>query len=460
MKRLWGLWLFILGCVPLVQAQECASIVQEALDYTDQTCSATARNQACYGNLTIEAVPQADATTFKFDAPGDIVDVSMIQTLKLSEMIVPQEWGVALLNIQADLPDTVPGQNVTVLLFGNTTIESAETPTLPLSLTEPVDMYSTPDVSSRVVSQLDSSETLRVSGRDVSGDWLRVQLDDSAVGWILTDDVTVEGDVNTLLVVDATTLAGASYGPMQAFYFTSGVGASACAEAPQDGLVIQTPEGAAMITFLINDVSIELGSTAAIHAEPSGSMTFDLLEGGGRLSANGQSVTVPAGARVTIPLDAEGRATGIPTLTTIPDGALTGLDQVVEILPRQIDIAVPLTADQLTAVPTGPLAGPWEVSTAPLFMSCPDEDPFAPSSFTAEMTPTEQGFDLRSFSVQSFVDDGNGRYTNQQNISGGIYDFAVALLAPDHMAGTLTLTLPNDCRFEWRLNMTLQEETP
>jgi len=60
-KRLSALLLLALCCAPLVQAQECTALVQEALELTEQLCGITERNQACYGNIAIESVPQADA---------------------------------------------------------------------------------------------------------------------------------------------------------------------------------------------------------------------------------------------------------------------------------------------------------------------------------------------------------------------------------------------------------------
>src|SRR5687768_14926034 len=99
-KRLSALMMLALCCAPLVQAQECATLVQDALALTEELCSITERNQACYGNIDIESVPQPDAANFKFDTPGDIVSVSDIQTLNLSALTAPEEWGVAMLSLQ------------------------------------------------------------------------------------------------------------------------------------------------------------------------------------------------------------------------------------------------------------------------------------------------------------------------------------------------------------------------
>jgi len=45
------------------------------------------------------------------------------------------EWGIALLRVQANLPDTAPGQNVTVLMFGDAEIIDASQGTTDLAAT-------------------------------------------------------------------------------------------------------------------------------------------------------------------------------------------------------------------------------------------------------------------------------------------------------------------------------------
>jgi hypothetical protein len=211
-KRLSALMMLALCCAPLVQAQECATLVQDALDLTEELCSITERNQACYGNIDIESVPQPDAANFKFDAPGDIVSVSDIQTLNLSTLTAPDEWGVAMLSLQADLPDTIPGQNVTVLLFGGTSIENAgapQPPTINVSADTTINVRSGPGTSNRVVSEMNSGDTLTADGQNEAGDWLRVVLPDGATGWVSASLVQVEGDASTLAVVETTTTSDA-----------------------------------------------------------------------------------------------------------------------------------------------------------------------------------------------------------------------------------------------------------
>src|SRR5688572_3497666 len=114
-------WMGLVGLwVSSVAAQaDCPTIVQTALDATDAACEGTGRNQACYGNIDLSAVPQEGIPQFDFDAPGDIIDVAGVRTLELEPLDETIDiWGIALMQLQANLPETLPGQNVTFLLFG------------------------------------------------------------------------------------------------------------------------------------------------------------------------------------------------------------------------------------------------------------------------------------------------------------------------------------------------------
>ncbi len=121
---------FVLLCfVPAALAQsDCPAIVQTALDAADELCADTGRNQACYGHVALSAVAQPSAADFTFEQVGDVVDVSTIQSLRLNPMDVAADtWGVVLMRLQANLPESLPGQNVTFLMFGDVEITNAVT---------------------------------------------------------------------------------------------------------------------------------------------------------------------------------------------------------------------------------------------------------------------------------------------------------------------------------------------
>lgn len=113
----------LLSIVSLVNAQDaCPTTVDEAILALNDICFSVGRNQACYGNGDIVAIPQS-GVNINFGVPGDTAIVDDIESMSLSpyDMGV-DDWGIALLVLQADLPDTLPGQNVTMLLFGDVSL--------------------------------------------------------------------------------------------------------------------------------------------------------------------------------------------------------------------------------------------------------------------------------------------------------------------------------------------------
>jgi hypothetical protein len=311
--------LFLIFCfvqTALSQA-DCPAIVSAALDTATNACAELGRNQACYGNVTLQATPRADAPAFTFEQAGDVVNVTDIESLRLSSMSLTDEtWGVALMQLQANLPDTLPGQNVTVLLFGDVSLSSAADTLTELDVTANANAnvrLRPTTAESNVISSLTSGETITANGRLEDGSWVRIVLDaeTNEVGWVSADLVNSETSLEILAIVDAD---GALLydAPMQAFYFSSGIGDRPCSEAPDSGILIQTPQGVGTVILRINEVQIELGSTIYVQAG-GGFMTVSVVEGHAVLTSNGVSQTVPAGTFAQIPLDSNGLANGAPT---------------------------------------------------------------------------------------------------------------------------------------------------
>jgi len=104
-------------------ALTCDEVVTTALQTADQVCAGVGRNQACYGNRLINTEFQDNATSV-FNNTGDIADLFSIKKLTTAPLDTQaQVWGVAVLKVQANLADTLPGQNVTMLLYGDATLE-------------------------------------------------------------------------------------------------------------------------------------------------------------------------------------------------------------------------------------------------------------------------------------------------------------------------------------------------
>lgn len=220
------------------QSDTCEQIVETALQLTEAHCQTTERNQLCYGSVLLQVEAQPGSAIDPFDEPGDLVDIAAVQRLVTSPMdIEAATWGVALLRVQATLPDTLPGQNVTFLLFGDTELLMPHEP-----------------------------------------------------------EESIEGEPG-----------------LHMFTFRSGIGDARCAEAPNSGLLIETPQGAGEITLTLNAVEIHLASHAFLQAEADHELVVNVLSGRARVAALGEMTDARANMRVRVPLDADLNAAGPPS---------------------------------------------------------------------------------------------------------------------------------------------------
>ncbi|HRF97582.1 MAG TPA: hypothetical protein PLZ51_20380, partial [Aggregatilineales bacterium] len=224
----------------LAQSGACPDIVAAALDSAEEYCLDKGRNTLCYGNFLGEASPVDGADEFNFNEVGDVVSLNDLSTLTLAPMDVDNgTWGVALMQMQANLPDTLPGQNVTFLIFGDVALENATDggEILETTITTRGRVRSEPnsDNAQNVLGAIDANTVVVAYGRDESGDWARIRHDFGGA-WVATEILRDRSMVVDLPVVDVD--AAPPPTPMQSFYFTTGIGDKPCAEAPDSGLLI------------------------------------------------------------------------------------------------------------------------------------------------------------------------------------------------------------------------------
>lgn len=102
----------------------CEQIVNVAVETAGSACNTLGRNQVCYGHRLVQVEFQ-EAAGAAFGAPGDIADLLAVRQISASAFDSTQvAWGIALVKAQANIPDTLPGQNVTFLLFGETALDA------------------------------------------------------------------------------------------------------------------------------------------------------------------------------------------------------------------------------------------------------------------------------------------------------------------------------------------------
>lgn len=327
--------LLLVLIISFVQADEedqSLTIFQTALNLAKENCIELSRNQACYGHdfLVAEARPQANP--FNFTSVGDIEDLAKIQSLRLGGMDVSAgTWGIALMQLRANLPASHP-ENVTLVAFGDVMLENAVLPPtqaeIQVRAQQNVNVRQRPVLSAGVIGTLKPQQTVTVVDRLEDSSWLRVILPETGqTGWVLADLMSAPADLSHLNVADGDTPYIQE--PMQAFYFSSG--SNAISRLPDSGLIIQTPEGVGEVQLLINEISVQLGSTVFFQVQ-SGQMAIATLEGHADVRANGIEQTAYAGTQVTVPLTDDLKPAGPPSppqpydqaqMEQLPTAALT-----------------------------------------------------------------------------------------------------------------------------------------
>ncbi len=335
------------------QGGDCSILVETALVTAGEYCNDMDRNQVCYGHTMLTVDAQPDAVGFRFQMAGDIVNVAALRSLSGSPLDPSTgEWGVALLRLQPDLPDLLPGQAITLLLLGDSNLTDAgQAPsvTTEVRAVDGVNVRRGPSTSEDRIGLLYAGETVTADGRLADGSWVRIVFGSAgASGWVSAAFLTGAVDDLPVLTVDGTSTAPSA---MQAVYFETGFGEPACREAPPDGLLIQTPSGTGPIALRVNEVTVELGSTAFFQAGAGGEMIVSTLDGTARLTAFGVAQDAPAGTQVRVPLDADLRAAGPPELPEPFDSTVVSalLDPLI-LLPERIAIPQPMSQLDLDAL--------------------------------------------------------------------------------------------------------------
>jgi len=105
--------------VPQAARLTCAQIVQEALDTVSEQCKSVANGNVCYGSTAVTATFQQGVTDQKFDAPGDQVSLSALQSVQTSDLAAQTgDWGIIV--VRANLGTAGP---VSFILWGDAELE-------------------------------------------------------------------------------------------------------------------------------------------------------------------------------------------------------------------------------------------------------------------------------------------------------------------------------------------------
>jgi hypothetical protein len=120
-----SLLIILIGTTTLAQST-CGELVTRALEKTSANCNNPLPNTVCYGNGLIFAQAQT-GTNLIFAGDGDIAPIDAFAGITHSPLDESlQIWGVSLMSLQADVPDTAPGQVVQIIVFGNVEVNDVQ----------------------------------------------------------------------------------------------------------------------------------------------------------------------------------------------------------------------------------------------------------------------------------------------------------------------------------------------
>jgi len=273
--RKFPLLVFILPLVlvlatSLAQDNTCDAIVQQALSSLGQNCDAMDRNSACYGFNKLGATFNEAQADDYFSKVSDRTPLNIVDTLTSTPLdTVNNTWGVAVMKVQANVPNSLPGQAVTFVLLGDAQIRNDVSPTdaftpadgVDVSAIGNVNIRSAPSTRANVLGSVPDSTVLPADGRSADGEWLRVPFNESPA-WINRSLVNAPDAADNLPVITADLRT-----PMQAFYVTTGIGSSVnCNQAP-DVLMIQGPD-TMKVNLTVNGADVQIGSTIVIRSLP------------------------------------------------------------------------------------------------------------------------------------------------------------------------------------------------
>jgi hypothetical protein len=417
------------------EAATCLPVVEDILSQVGENCSSLTRNSACYGYVRTESTFNEEVAPDYFTEPSDRTDVTTLKTIYTAPLSADgQEWGVTVMSLQANIPNTIPGQNVKFILFGDVSLENAVEPEdtftpmeVPITVTThaAANIRSQPSINpNNVKSSVPDGVQLAADAISGDGQWLRVTLEDNTLGWVNVETVDIPpGALDQFPVLSAE-----SRTPMQAIYLTTGFNDITCNEAPPV-LVIQAPQEIT-VDLSINGVDITVASTLIVRLTNSQSMEFVTIDG----SVTVDGVSLPPGFSITASLAADGRSQDgavhdwrplteeeLNSLVALPLIPLSVLNYPIRVPTisdvNQVLVTIP-GQGSVCGRPAGPAAGSIQCSSL-----CPTSplDAWGPqaTTFYWDAAPGATGYRLNILSSPVVsIDTSAGQTNATQNLTG------------------------------------------
>lgn len=279
----------------------CTPIIEQGFTQLQENCAGLENGAACFAFDTVNATGDG-----VFSQPGDIADLSAIQTIQTAALDPAlEQWGIALLNVQANVPAALENQGVRFLLLGDVEVENAVAPENAMEVSEPItvttlvgaNLRSGASTETQVITSVPAGTELQADGLSRDEQWLRV-FHEGAVSWVSRSVLAINDPLDSLPI-----WGGDSRTMMQDFFFRTGNGLAQCEGALPALLIIQGPRDIA-VSLRINGADIRVDSTIALWVTPDNEMRVLVLEGSAQIG----NLSVPEGFTVKAPLSDDGHS--------------------------------------------------------------------------------------------------------------------------------------------------------
>jgi uncharacterized protein YraI len=204
---------------------------------------------------------------------------------------------------------------VQMILFGDAIltnqVDVLDTPLPTLIATNiagyPVNLRDGAGTNYDAIGTMDEDGTLTVDGRNAAGDWFRVQIDDG-IAWVYTSLVTLDGDANSLAVLDSPYTA-----PMQQVTLSTVTDDTLC-DSLTSGLLLQS-SGDTIVQISVNGVDLAFSdATLLLHTNPSETLNIQVIEGTAIVTSQNTELEITSGELATVILDDNLLATTPPSI--------------------------------------------------------------------------------------------------------------------------------------------------
>ncbi len=295
MRKLRGTIIALLAAlwvVPTLSQQSCPALVRQALQSLGTNCAQLGRNVVCYGNDQVRAKFTEDVAEDFFTKPADLASLNTVASVSAASLSLDESrWGVAVMNVQANVPETLPGQAVTFILLGDVEVENATDPaqaaaprpSLPVTTRVNSNLRSGPGTNFNRLGVAPAGSTLNADALSADRQWVRIVYRDTA-GWMFRDNLNPDPAIDSLRPADLT-----ERGLMQAFFLRSGIGEPTCEDATEQALLVQGPKNYT-VNLTVNGARVDISSSVMFRTLSEEGAEDSLLE----ISVlDGQAVVLP-----------------------------------------------------------------------------------------------------------------------------------------------------------------------